>query len=332
MTDDGKRLILVAGIGRSGTSVCAGVLSRLGYRVPQPEVNPNKTNPKGFGEPQWAVDFHNRLLRRSLVAVWDARPDAWARTAEQSAKEAVVAECRDWLAEHFDGTERVVVKDPRTIWFLGVWERAARDLGAQVATVTMLRHPAEAIGSALKYYNTWENATSRSTGWLNVMLQTEAATRHLPRAFVLYPSLLADWQSEIRRVGESIGDAALVDIDPDAKGEVDEFVDPSLSRTDSGWGYLDVPERVTTLAEDVWQRLTTLAGPTSDEGEVRSALDRARSTYDELYGEAENIALATLHALRRDQFGAKKSNAAAKTQAPDPPRARLFSGLRRRKG
>ena len=40
----------------------SGTLQTLGVHVPQPEVSPDDTNPKGFGEPQWAVDFHDRYL------------------------------------------------------------------------------------------------------------------------------------------------------------------------------------------------------------------------------------------------------------------------------
>ena len=54
----GGRAVLVVGAGRSGTSTIAGVLRRLGLHVPQPEVMSDDTNPKGFGEPQWAVTFH----------------------------------------------------------------------------------------------------------------------------------------------------------------------------------------------------------------------------------------------------------------------------------
>ncbi|MGZ4640147.1 MAG: sulfotransferase family protein, partial [Actinomycetes bacterium] len=53
-----RRLVLVAGVGRSGTSVFAGILRQAGFHVPQPEVDADSTNPKGFGEPRWVVDFH----------------------------------------------------------------------------------------------------------------------------------------------------------------------------------------------------------------------------------------------------------------------------------
>ena len=73
--------MLVAGSGRSGTSLFAGIMKRLGYTVPGPEVPADETNPRGFAESQWVVDFHTRLLRRAGVQTADARPSAWAQAA-----------------------------------------------------------------------------------------------------------------------------------------------------------------------------------------------------------------------------------------------------------
>ena len=60
MTADGtKRLVLVAGVGRSGTSLFTSILGMAGFHVPQPEVDADSTNPKGFGEPKWAVEVRD---------------------------------------------------------------------------------------------------------------------------------------------------------------------------------------------------------------------------------------------------------------------------------
>ena len=61
-TTSDSRLVIVVGSGRSGTSTVAGTLKYLGLRVPPPEIAPNETNPRGFFEPRWVVDFHKREL------------------------------------------------------------------------------------------------------------------------------------------------------------------------------------------------------------------------------------------------------------------------------
>ena len=67
MSDGATPLVLVVGVGRSGTSLLAGILGQLGFHIPQPEVQADDTNPRGFGEPRWVVDFHTRLLRARRV-------------------------------------------------------------------------------------------------------------------------------------------------------------------------------------------------------------------------------------------------------------------------
>src|SRR5918995_761803 len=106
---DTRSLVLVAGSGRSGTSLFSGIMKRLGYTVPGPEVPADETNPRGFAESQWVVDFHMRLLRRAGVHTADARPAAWARTDRVGLDAAVVAELRGWLAGHLSLSGHPVV-------------------------------------------------------------------------------------------------------------------------------------------------------------------------------------------------------------------------------
>src|SRR5262245_17058673 len=97
--DGSKLLLLVVGSGRSGTSLLSGVMRRLGFSVPQPEVAADDTNPTGFGEPQWVVDFHTKLLRKVAVQSTDARPAAWSATGDLAYVARHRQVLRTWLAE-----------------------------------------------------------------------------------------------------------------------------------------------------------------------------------------------------------------------------------------
>ena len=89
-----RKVLFVAGAGRSGTSTLAGIVSRLGVHVPLPEVPPDDSNPRGFSEPQWAVDVHDEWLAETLVQVSDSRPAAWLETGRVSAREPARASQR----------------------------------------------------------------------------------------------------------------------------------------------------------------------------------------------------------------------------------------------
>ena len=74
--DDGVKLVIVTGSGRSGTSTVAGTLKMLGSYVPQPEISPNEANPRGYFEPKWTVAFHKKVLAQAGVRTLDGRPVA----------------------------------------------------------------------------------------------------------------------------------------------------------------------------------------------------------------------------------------------------------------
>jgi hypothetical protein len=162
----------------------------------------------------------------------------------------------------------------------------------------MLRHPAEILASARKWYGDWQNDASRAASWLNVMLETERRTRSIPRAFVRYEDLLADWASQLRRVGEETGDPLLGGIERDRFPQVDEFVDPTLHRARVGWEEHEVPASVRDMAERVWVELQPLAEKRGVTPAVLDALDQSRAAYAALYAEAEAIAQSSVTAVK----------------------------------
>jgi hypothetical protein len=280
-----KHLVLVVGVGRSGTSLLSGILGQLGFHIPQPEVQADDTNPRGFGEPRWVVDFHSRVLKEQRVTLNDSRPAAWPQMAQAAA--AVRGELLEWLRGELDQADDIVVKDPRTVWFLDLWRGCADELGARTSFVTMLRHPAEIVASARKSYGPGLTEAGRSAAWINVTLQTEHATRDAGRAFVRYDDLLDDWVPEIRRLGAALDVPRLAAVE--RAPQVDAFVDPTLHRNRTTWDDLDVPARVRDLAEQAWAHV---------QAEDRPALDADREAYLQLYGEAEAIAQCSIMAAR----------------------------------
>jgi hypothetical protein len=307
-----KHLVLVVGVGRSGTSLVSGMLGQLGFHIPQPEVRADDTNPRGFGEPRWVVDFHSRVLAEQWVTLNDSRPAAWKQMADAAAR--VHGELRDWLRGQLDLADDVVVKDPRTVWFLEEWTSCAAELGARTSFVTMLRHPAETVASARKSYGPGLTAAGRTAAWINMTLRTEYATRNERRAFVRYDDLLADWVPEIRRAGAALDLPVLAAVD--RVPAVDAFVDPQLHRNRATWEDLEVPPTVRDLAEDVWAHIQAVDEP---------ALDAAREAYDRLYAEAEAIAQCSIMAARLPKRKPKR-----RAQKPGPASPSLRVRLARR--
>ena len=285
----GSTLVLVTGAGRSGTSAVAGSLSRLGVHVPGPFLDANPTNPRGFYESRWSVRFHNRLLERAHVSLTDARPEALA---------AVTAALRprqrdrvsEWLARAVEDHPVALLKDPRALWTLDLWRSVAASLDVRLVTLTMIRHPAEVLGSRLSHYAGRDPAIERgaysirnTAGWVNTMLVTERQTRGHARSFVRYDDLLGDWRTALAQASRDLDLDLLAHAPEGADGEVDDFLDPDLSRHQLTWGDVAVPTGLREVAESVWQGLSGLA-----DGREAS-LDGAGERYEVLYDEARHL-------------------------------------------
>jgi hypothetical protein len=296
---DERTLLLVAGSGRSGTSLFAGILARLGFHVPQPEVTADVTNPRGFAESKWVVDFHTRLLERAGVQVADARPGAWALTANVALDEHSRKELRTWLETQFRQADHVLIKDPRLSWFLPLWRRCAQEIGAAPRFATVLRHPAAVVDSKQRSYGNWQSDVDRTAGWVNQSLYTERATREAPRVYVRYQDLLDDWTRTVSRAGEGLGLSVIRDAPATAVVQVHEFVDRSLSRSRSSWDEFEIPGGLRSLADEVWELLSGLADGDPAKDLPIEQLEAARAAYIELYEDAEAIAQSSIVAARR---------------------------------
>lgn len=295
----------------------------LGMHVPQPEVAPDESNPKGFGEPQWVVDFHDRLLAEVKVAVADARPVAWTLAAEAASHPQVRREAAAWLTEQLHGHPYLVVKDPRLAWFLDLWRETAMAVGARPVFATMLRPPAEVVGSRLRYYHSRLGTAHLAASWTSALLHTELATRAAgpARAFVRYGDLLDDWSAATRSAAELLALRPVLDADADQRAECDRFVDPGLRRVSLDLAELALPPRLHELTQETWHQLNLLADPGGDTLEVRAELDRLREGYVALYEESEAITRSSVVAAGADVRRGQK--------AAPPPAARPAGLLER---
>jgi len=320
-----RKVLFVAGAGRSGTSTFAGLMQLLGLHVPQPEVVADESNPKGFGEPAWVVEHHDRLLREAGVQVSDARPDAWFETGRVSTREAERIKTAEWLEGHFAVNHELVVKDPRLSWFLGLWRVAAIRDGAIPVFATMLRPPAEVVGSKQKYYQNRLGSAHLAASWLNMLLHTERATRESVadggRVFVRYADLLDDWTRVIMQAAETLDLQHVLHAKSEQIRDGHRFVDPGLRRVTQSLADLDLPPRLHELTEETWTELNKLADAGGDTAEVHATLDSLREAYVDLYAEAEAISRSSVVAAEqrvRREARTKGPAASAPAQAEKP--------------
>lgn len=293
------RLVIVTGSGRSGTSTVAGTLKRLGLHIPQPEVPADESNPRGFYESKWVVEFHKRLLNNVPARTNDARPRAAEQIREIASTDAVRAELREWLAGHVaevGAGGQILVKDPRAFWFHELWTGVADVLGLDLSYLTMLRHPAEVVRSRDHYVagKTDEFRRTRETanlaGWVNTAFETELATRSRPRTFVRYVDLLADWRAAMSHAQHQLGLRFNADLGTQEHHAVDEFIDVTLRRANVTWDATHTLPELRELAVGAWTAVNTLVDEPYSKDAIAS-LERMHPQYVALHEYAEAIAL-----------------------------------------
>ena len=307
MNEPGGRLVLVTGAGRSGTSTVAGALHHLGLHVPQPVLEANESNPMGFFEPVWSLRFHKRLMRRAVIEQTDGRPGAADQMAA-AVTDADRAGLQEWLRGLRSHADQVVVKDPRSVWLPALWEESAIEVGLTTGFLTMVRHPAEVLGSRATYYRSnrpgmsdRQFALMNLCGWVNGNLTVERRTRGRARVLLTYDGLVADWRAGMTTVRDTFDLRLGDDLDPGHRHPVDDFVNPSLRRHRPGWDGLDVPADLQQLAEGVHTAMCALAASRgARDPQAESDLDRLGDDYAAMIDTAEALAHdAQVSAARR---------------------------------
>jgi len=298
-------LVLITGTGRSGTSTMSGTFDHLGLYVPGPYLGANESNPKGFFESRWSVRFHKRIASGSGINDFDGRPEAF-ELAQAAVTDELRAELREFLSQESVGHDQVVVKDPRSVWAQQVWRKAAADVGLDIVYISMLRHPAEVVGSRTTYYaRPADEAAQRAyqtfnvARWINGSLVSERETRGQRRAFVSYLDLLDDWRPVLVGLAEDLGLRYDIDVAGGEASGVDEFIDPGLRRHQVTWDDLMVPDDLQAIAQAVWDDLLALqAGHGADEA-ASADLDVQAERYAALYRTSAAIAHDSVETERR---------------------------------
>jgi hypothetical protein len=108
---------------------------------------------------------------------------------------------------------------------LPFWRRVLEARGVAARCVIPVRHPLAVAGSLARRDGF---APEKSVlVWSAYMLAAEAYTRDLPRAFVGYDALIADWRSEAARMEAAHG-APLPKLTEAAGKRIDRFLSPDL--------------------------------------------------------------------------------------------------------
>jgi hypothetical protein len=201
MTHEARRILLVLGMHRSGTSAVSGTAVRLGGAAPATMIAAQPDNPTGFYESA-PVILMNDAVMRAADCSWDLclHKETALITAAGTRFHAEMARL---MAQEFPAGSLAVMKDPRLCLTAPAWLPV---LGAGDATLSALlvcRHPLEVMQSLTARDRMSPDAACAL--WLHYMLEAEAASRRLSRAVIFFDDLLTDWRHALLRAGRMAG-------------------------------------------------------------------------------------------------------------------------------
>jgi glycosyltransferase involved in cell wall biosynthesis len=209
---------------RSGTSAITRVISLLGAALPSRLMPPSPNNNiLGFWEPLQLSMLHDQMLAEAGSS-WDGwqQLDLAARLSESrlaNYKAEIVRE----LDDCFGTAPFFVLKDPRVCRFVPLYREILAGMGVAVRPVLTIRHPSS-VAASLQARDGIPEELSRFY-WLRHLLDAEAATRDLPRAFVRYEALLEDWRAALQPVASQLGVEWPIAAEKVA-AEIDAFLQP----------------------------------------------------------------------------------------------------------
>jgi hypothetical protein len=177
-----------------------------------------------------------------------------------------------------------------------LWAEAAEAVGTELGFLTMLRHPAEVLGSRTTHYaadapsvDAFDFDVVNLCGWINSCLLIEGQTRTSRRVFVRYDDLLTDWRLTVDRIGKDL-DLVLPDIAV-RPHPVDDFVEPALRRHEPRWENPQLPADLVAVAEGVWAASCRLADVGGQDPAALAELDSLRERYRVLHRNARAVAM-----------------------------------------
>ncbi|HXE67117.1 MAG TPA: glycosyltransferase [Rhodanobacteraceae bacterium] len=233
-----RKVILVLGMHRSGTSAVTRCLNLLGAEVGNKLLPPAEDNRSGFWEHADVVAIHEELLKDLGRAWHDARalPEGWLLSAAARKARGKLAKL---VADEFDASVLCAVKDPRLCRFVPLWREVLLESGLDAVALLVVRHPAEVARSL----NARDGLRCETTclNWLQHFVEAETATRGMPRSLLAYDDLLADWRNAFAKAGRALRVRWPVPIE-DAHPSIDAFLDRTERHHVFSNGFCSTPE------------------------------------------------------------------------------------------
>ena len=200
-----RQLLLALGPHRSGTSLVTRCLNSAGYAVGDDLIEANRGNPDGYWEDRYVIAINDAILDRRGRRWRDPRPADFHREDAEG-----VAQATARLEAMFDGSPRLVIKDPRLCLTAPIWFRAAHQLDIDMRALVVLRRPADAALSLVD--RDGELYSDALLLWIRYVTAAIRQCESFPHTYLRYEALCADPVSEIQRALSDLEQSTSFDV------------------------------------------------------------------------------------------------------------------------
>jgi hypothetical protein len=268
-------LVVVLGMHRSGTSSAAGALVRLGAAAPQHLLAPDADNERGYWESRVIVELNEAILA-AAGSDWKDWRKFDLNKIDALEADALRARAKQALAEEFSDVGFAVVKDPRMCRLMPFWGPLFAEAKWSVRAFLPIRPPLE-VSQSLQRRDGLDPAYGCLL-WLRHVLDAEAATRGMARAFLDWPQFLGDGRNALVQASEQLGviwpywcESALAD--------VDQFVSTDLRRQRTTEADMQTHPAVNDLVRRTYAAMVELVHDPASSGVLRN-LDDIRAGFE----------------------------------------------------
>jgi len=201
---EGKSIIVVLGMHRSGTSAITRGLMVLGVELGNHLIPPAPNNETGFFE-DVEVNAINVELYESLGHGQNWHTLAFVPRDELLHKKNALLRLRaiELLRSRLQTTDCFGLKDPRICRILPFWQNVFEYLQLKVSYIIAVRNPLSVARSLRKRHNFPPEKCHYL--WLEHILPSMLLTQGAPRALVDYDLLLEDPHGQITRIAHTLG-------------------------------------------------------------------------------------------------------------------------------
>lgn len=254
-----------------------------GFTAPRTLLPSTSVNERGFWESE-PVKALNDELFAELGTSWHALDTVPFGDLGPERLRSVTLRAKAVLESEFDTGSRPLIKDPRLSRLLPLWKPAFDGLGSKTVYAITVRSPLE-VARSLTQRNEFDSDLSYLL-WTRYYLDAEYHTRGLPRVWITYDALIADWRRTLGVVGNRFGE---IQLDSASEERIDGFISAQLRHHRAADEQASIElERMAAVQQTYSILLNSAAKGDIDEADL-ATLDALRGRFDDIGGTLSRV-------------------------------------------